>query len=255
MDIVNVVKEHPVPVGLGVFIVLILIFSRSSNTASVANSGAAAAMNGTVQLAGLSANTSVALGAQSVQNNKIQQDAANARFGIASGLLSTIASFGAQTEAQSTDNAFKIVQSAMSNDVQKTALADDLTKSTNTINANVKMNADNLSAGLKALVESDNNKINLVGAQTQGSVAVIQAGGNVASDLKAQDYAFYGANLSTLLQHSETLTSIQGKNQIGAIQAQQQAANTTADAAARAQNAATSQSWLSSIGSFVSGLF
>lgn len=260
-NIIEVAKKHPVPIGIGVVVLLVLVMSsRSSAASSGSNAGAylqaqkiAADSNG--QIAALNSQTAVALGAQSVEKMSIEEQAASIRANGAMSLFSSLAGVNAQVAMNGSNNAAKTVVASFANKETMTKLENDFAIQQQTIGANIKMNGDKLQAA-KQMLESDNNfKLAAIGATTQGDIAKI--GALSAADLASQDKqnAFTLTTMPSIFAHAETMAKITGQNAAQIANINMHAANTTADANARATNAKTSQSWVSSIASVIGSFF
>lgn len=244
-NVINIVKQHPVPIGIGVVVILLLVMSRGSAASSGSNAGAylqsqEIAANSNNQMAALNSQNSIALGAQSVDRYNIAEKAATDRTGIVASLFSTLAGVNAQVTMANSNNTVKTVQTTIAHQENMQTIANNLTAQQGVIAANVKINGDKLSAA-QNMLESDNNfKLAYLGPATESQIKLLDASSK---------------NLPYLLQHAEVMAQISGNNALSLANANNQARNTEAAANARATNASTSQSWLGSVGSIISSLF
>lgn len=219
-NVITIVKQHPVPIGIGVVVVLLLLMSRGSSAASSGSNVSAylqaqkIAADSNGQIAALNSQSSVALGAQSVEKMSIQEQAANQRAGLASSLFATLAGVNAQVSMNSNNNAAQTVVASFANQQNMAKISNDFAVQQSTIGANIKINGDKLAAA-KDMLESDNNfKLAAIGATSQGDIATI--GALSAADLASQDKqnAFTLTTMPSLLQHAETMAKITGQNAV-----------------------------------------
>lgn len=189
MDIMGFVKQHPVPVGIG-FVVLLVVVSASRNSGGSAGSKtAAAAAYATAanaqnaQVMAINSATAQALGAQSVEKFKASESAAVQRQGLATSALTSLAGVSAAIGASSNQTLTQTLQIATAGQVSKDQIAADLEKQTRSINGGIKMNADTLAAQIR-LNENDNNfKLAQIGKTTQGNLDLMQMMGSNAVTL------------------------------------------------------------------------
>lgn len=226
MSIIAIVKEHPVPIGLGVVVILLLMMSRggssttSNSGSSSANVGAflqsqSIAAQSNAQISALNSQSQIALGLQSVDRFKTAEDAATARMGIVASIFNTQATTGAQLSLNNQNNLVKSQQSMFANKENLALIDSNMQVSKDTIAANIRMNGDKLNASQKA-IESDNNfKLAYLGKQTEGSLAGLQIAGGQAKDLAV-------LNQTTQL----SLLNATGVNQVNSINASGNVAQT-----------------------------
>lgn len=214
MNVMAIIKEHPVPVGIGVVVILLLIIS-SRNSSSSSGSGAASylqaqqiATSSNTQMAAINSQASIALGAQSVDRYKIAESAAIERTNIVGNIFATMTGTNAQVTMNNSNNLFKSLQSGYAHAENMDQLDKNFIVQQQAISGNIKMFGDKLSADQTALVTNVNATLNALG-QTQ---------------------AYTERNMPTLLQHSENMAKIAGSNQLAIVTRQTEAANTSADA-------------------------
>lgn len=279
MQIIEMVKSHPVPFGLGLVVLLLLVTRGGSTTAAQSNGSALAqqSMANNTQLAQINAGTSVALGAQSVDAAKNAQAAALGRTTLATQALTAMVTSNANSSvamagvnATSVKNALDAstarTQMQLNNDTQMATITAGQTTAANTLAAQVQMHLDD-----------NNNKLSQIGLTTQGNLALLGLTGQNAVTLSAQNgangigainaagaistnqlgmnIASYQTSLPSLLQSTENMAKINGGNALAIVQAQQQAAIIKANSQADAQQTKDDQSWLGSLGSLASTVF
>lgn len=262
MDVIAVVKEHPIPVVIGVVIV-ILIISRSGGTVSngSVNSGSLAlqsqqlAVQSNTQIAGINSQTAVSLGAQATERYKAGESAATTRAGIAASLVNTSIGALSQQALDDSANNLKIVQATFARAINNDNLAADSLNKQNAINANVQMNVNDIQGQIIRQNSDNNFKLSQIGAATGGSLTLLNAQGQIQKDLLGMNLSFTGANLPTILQHQENIAAINGNNAVKLATVNTQASVINANAAADASQTKSDQSWVSTIGNIVGSFF
>lgn len=262
MDVIAVVKEHPIPVVIGVAIV-ILIISRSGGTVSngAVNSGALAlqsqqlAVQSNTQIAGINSQTAVALGAQATERYKVGADAATTRAGIAASLVNTSIGALSQQALDDSANNLKVIQATFARATNNDNLTADSLNKQRAINAGVAMNAADLQAQTDRQNNDNNFKLAQIGAATNGSLTLLNAQGQIQKDLLGMNLSFTGANLPTILQHQENIVAINGSNAVKLATVNTQAAVIGASAAADASQTKSDQSWVAQAASIVGSFF
>jgi hypothetical protein len=254
MDVVGIVKEHPIPIVVGV-VILLLLMSRSGgssggggNVAAFAAQANSLAAQTNVQISGINSANQIAMGAQATERYKVGQNAALARAGIASDMFEVMTGAASQQILSNSANTLKITQDVLARQANGDILASNERANTAKINGAIQLNADALSAQIRMNADDNNFKLNEIGAKTNGSIAVMQAGGVIQKDLLNINNAFTAANLPTIMQHEENMLKIGGKNQLSIVERQTQADNT------RAQAAKNGSDW-GIVGNFFNAIF
>jgi hypothetical protein len=261
MAIMEFVKAHPVPVGLGVVVILLIVFSRGSSPAS--NNAAQAgnylqaqsiAANSNTRLAEIGMTTTIAQGAQSVDNNRIAAVAAGERTGAIASLFATMVGTNAQVQMNNSGNLLKSTQSLYAHQENLVGSANALDAAKTSINANIRMNADQLQTQVRLSENDINGKLSALGMQTSGDLQMLkQLGVNQTDAMKTQGSITSLlmdkniATLPTLLQHSETMLKISGENAYGLMDLQTSAARTKSRADARNEDAKTAGTWIGNV--------
>lgn len=249
--VLEMVKKHPVPI-IGGAVILLLLIARAGSSGGGASSNAGAYLEsqristaGNAQIAGINANAQIARGAQQVDAFKANLSYAGQLAVSRTALLEKVFSnsVAASTELQlSTDkNQTTRLLANLNHQDTQTQMANQLTLGQTAINAGVKMATDKLGADIQMNQDNNNARLNALGQ----SLSLDKYKTDVTS-----------ANLPMLLQHSENAARIAAANSeaitsINSTTAQIISANSTyaarkeADANARAKNAETSQSWIS----------
>jgi len=243
--IIEVVKAHPVPIVIGVVVLLVLMNRGNAAASSGSNAGAylqaqSMATNANVQMAAMNSQASVALGAQSVDRYNVAEKAATDRMGIAASLFSTITGVNAQLAASNTDATVKTMTASMQHQENMQTIANKLTTDQATIAANVQQTGMKLSAA-KDMMESDNNfRLAQIGAQTNGALSLLD-----------KQQGFEMQTLPMALAHQEEMARITGQNAINLAMVNTQPANT------QAQAAKNKSDWgiVTDIGSMIAGFF
>lgn len=234
MDVMGVVKEHPIPIVIGVVVLLLIASASRSGGSTGGGNGAAYAAQANamgVQMAGISSSAQIELGAQATERYKVGQNAALARTGVVANMFEVMTGAMSDQILSNGANTLKVTQDVLARQANGDILAANERANTAKINGGIKVNADNLAAQITMNTNDNNFKLNEIGAKTNGSIAMIMAGGAVQKDLLVTNNAFAAANLPTLLQHAENMLSIGGKNQLEIVNSQTGAAKTTAQAA------------------------
>lgn len=261
MDIVSVVKAHPLPIFGGAVILLILVGMRGSSSSGSNTSGISAAVEsqriataGNVQIAGINAQAATARGAQGVDAYKTQVTEngkqAIARTSMMQGLFTTQVNASTTLAVDNNKNMTSRLIAGLNHQDNQTQMADALQLGQYTTDAGVKVAMEKLATDIKVNNSNNDAKLNALG-QT------------IASHKYDTDVT--AANLPALLQHSENAARIAGSNQQSLAQIQgnfaqiiaglnTQAARTTASANASATDAKTGASWVGTIAS-IAGLF
>lgn len=231
MNVIEIVKAHPVPIGIGVVVLILLISSRSSqpSSASVSNAGAFAAQ---AQITGMNAQTSIALGQQSVERAKINAASAGARTTSATNLFGAIAGMLTQNASNDSNNSIKVMSNAFAHADNQQAFANQLQLGESNINAGIRINADKINGSIRAIQEDNNFKLSEIGAKTQGSLALMRGDTINAMDIFAQQSPFIASTLASQMQHEENM-----------LFRQTEAAVTKAQSDAHAQNVKNDQQW------------
>lgn len=258
MDIMAVVKEHPLPIGIGVLVLIIVIASSRSSGSSASSNGDAQADATNLQSQNIAASQSVALGAQSTQQALASTSAGTDRQSIAASLFASLAQTQAVSDMNSSNNTVQLVTAAFQNTQNQTQLADSLKLQEDTNTTNAGLAYQSLADQLKAVQDSNATSTANIAATAAGNVSQINASTAGTEGVAAQSYNFLGANLATLLQHSENLAKIQGSTatQLATIQTSPsliaaQNGTLTSQANANAANAQSGASWVSTAASVI----
>lgn len=270
MDIMSVVKEHPIPIGIGVVVILLIVFSRGSNGATSSNAGAflqaqSIAAQSNNQLAEITMRGNIALGQQSVERNHIAMDAATARTGAVAGLFATMVGTNAQVRMNADNNGVKTQQLMLNSNANMLETNAQLAIAKETIAGGIKANADKLAAQIR-MGENDNGfKLSAIGAQTSGNLALMQKRGELDAAATAQNINFQkwgidknyefqdklmtanATTLPALLQHQINMAKIQGDQEYQRLSITTAADRTMANANARNKDADTGGDWISNI--------
>jgi len=237
MDIMQVIKDHPVPIIGGVILLLILSRAGGSSSSSGGSGNAAAAYAAQSQITGINAQTSIALGAQSVEKAKIAADAATIRSSAAESFMASIAGMANSSMINESNNQVKNITNLYSNQQNLEKIKNDYDIGVKTINANISMNKDKLAAQQKAYETDANFKLASIGATTNGNLAMIGASKDAQLALNAQQNAFTASTLPTLMQQQQTMAKISGDYNLSMLQASglnaQQLAQISGDSAAK----------------------
>jgi hypothetical protein len=220
MNIMAVVKEHPVPIGIGVVVILLIVFARGSNGATSSNAGAflqaqSIAAQSNNQLAEITTRGNIALGQQSVERSRIAMDAATARTGAVSSLFATMVGTNAQVRMNTDNNSVKTQQLMANSNMNALETNAQLSVARDTIAAGIRTSSDKLNAMIRMNENDNNTKLNALGMETSGNLALLQKRGEF--DLMALDKQIDLSikTLPAMLQHAETMLNIQGTNAQG----------------------------------------
>lgn len=262
MDVLAIVKEHPIPVVIGVMIVILIVSRSGSSVPASTGSNAALAVRSqelavqsNSQIAGINSQTAIGLGAQATERYKAGESAAVARTNIAASLVNT--SIGALSQQVLGDQAnnLKVIQATFARAINNDNLSADAAYKDKVINAGIRMHVDDLNAQTN-LQNNDNNF----------KLAQIGASGDIQKTLLGMNLEFAGKNLPTVLQHSENMARISGANTISLAQATGLTAtelariNTRpaviqADSAAANSQAQSDQGWLKTGAAIIASIF
>lgn len=217
MDIMGVVKEHPVPIGIGVVVILLIVFARGSNGATTSNAGAflqaqSIAANSNNQLAEITTRGNIALGQQSVDRTRIAMDSATARTGMVASLFATMVGTGAQVQMSRDTNAVKSQQQMLASNANMLETGANLKLGQESIAAGIKVNADKLGAMIRMNETDNNTKLTAMGMQTNGDLQKMQLQGQFGLQAMDKEYDYNIKTLPQMLQHAETMLNIQGTN-------------------------------------------
>lgn len=277
MDIMTVVKEHPVPIGIGVVVILLIVFSRgSSNGAAPNNAGTflqaqSIAANSNATIAEITMRGNVAQGQQSVERNRIAMDAATARTGQVAGLFATMVGTGAQVRMATDSNAVKSQQQMLAANANMLETSANLSIARDTVAAGIKVNADKLAAQQRLFETDANYKLNALGLQTNGDlrmleqvgknqIANINAQGTVTGNLMDKEFthtssmldknlAYSSSTLPSLLQHQQTMLGMQNDIAYQLASIQTAADRKKAEADARKTDSETGKNWVKTVAS------
>lgn len=263
MDIMSVVKEHPIPIGIGVVVILLIVFSKGGSGASSNNAGTflqaqSIAAGSNAQIAEITMHGNIAQGQQSVERNSIAEGAATERASIVAGLFATMVGTGAQVRMNSDNNAIKSQMNlaAQTQSLNQTMVQQAIARET--IAAGVKTSGDKLAAQI-TMQENDNNfKLNAIGLETGGNLALMAKRGDLDAKAMDKQLDFQGklisANAATLpmiLQHQQTMQKASGDLQYQLASIATAADRRIADAKARNIDADTGGDWISNIAKII----
>lgn len=263
MDIVSVVKEHPLPIVGGAILLLILVSMRGGSSTSGNSAGIAAAVEsqriataGNVQIAGINAQAATARGAQGVDAYKTQitenGKQAVARTSLMQNLFSTQIGASTALAVDTNKNLTTRLVAGLNHQDNQTQMADALTLGQYTTDAGVKVAMERLSTDIK--VNNSNNDAKLNALSQVNATSLSALGMQIASHKYDTDVT--AANLPAIMQHSENAQKIAGANAQSLAQIQgnyaqiiaglnTEAARKTASANASSTDASTGASWVS----------
>jgi len=226
--IIEFVKANPIPVGIGVVVLILIISSRGGGVSSDGAEAAASYNAAAAQIAGINAQTSVALGSQSIEKTKIAESAALQRTQTAATVFTALANVNATQAMNDSNNVFKSIYANIESSTARFALEKKSETELAAINAGVRMNVDKLNAELTKAKNDNNFRLSEIGALTQGNLQLIQATGTEQRLTMGQQNAFVAANLPTFMQHEENIAKIQGTTAENIARIQTQPAQTAA---------------------------
>jgi hypothetical protein len=230
INIVEVVKAHPIPIGIGVVVILLIVFSRGSSPSSSGASNAGAylqsqqtASSANVALAGLNSQTQVALGAQSVDNNRIAMEAAGQRSGVMAGIFSVMTQANAEVSATNGANTLKSFQTMMASKQNILMAENDYDIQKRTVSAGITMKAADLASQIRMNENDNNTKLSAIGLATNGELNLLREEGTIKSALADKNaslmslmadksFDFQAKTMPTVLQHAQNMQQIGGAN-------------------------------------------
>lgn len=232
MQIIEIVKSHPVPFAIGA-VVLLLLVSRSGSTQAAQSNGSAlaqASMANNTQLATINAGTSVQLGAQASDRFKAAQDAATTRAGITAGMFDSLVNSNASVSVAMAGVNAGTVQKAIDAANAREAMNLSAQVQQSQITAGITTAANNLAGTIQMHLDDNNAKLNAIGLTTQGQLDLLAKGGEISTNQLGMNLAAQATSLPMILQSTENMARITGSNQLAVVRAQTKAANTTAQA-------------------------
>lgn len=220
MQVLEMVKSHPVPFAIGGVVILLVLLSSRSSAPSAAGYNANAAMQNSTALAQINAQTSVALGAQATERYNAGQQAALQRSALTAGIFNSMITSNANTQValagvnatqvkNASDAATARLQVTENAEAQKFAAA----RSAEVAFAKV-------SSDLQAHLDDNNTKMNML--VKQGDINLTLLDRQVRSNEKLADMnnAVYVNTLPQILASQQALASIQTSAARTAAQAQ-----------------------------------
>lgn len=224
MDVVSVVKQHPLAIAGGV-VVLLLIMGASKG----GSGGASSVMGATLQSQSIATQGNVQMAGINADVTKARISAAAAEAAQRTSIIGQIFQTELTTSAQLAGmNVQKNLQSTLGylqHADNKQAMENQLALGMRQIDAGTQQTAAKLSAMLQAQAQSGNT-------QLQGLALQLQSGERVGAAqidyLKSRD-AITAANLPTLLAHSENMSKIAASNAQAIANINTQAARTAAN--------------------------
>jgi hypothetical protein len=269
-SIIVIVKQHPIPIALGVIVLLVLISSRSAPTVTAAQGSTLAerqiAANSNSQIAGINAQTAIALGAQSSDQNKTAMAQATARTAIMANLFAAVTGTSAAAAMNDSTNQLKTIQAQFARADNNQLFSNNMKLGEDTISAGVAMKSKDLDTQIAMNRDNINGKLAAIGAATSGNIGAIMAQGKNLLDLQGADLAFKDKNLSSLLQNSENIAKISGANAqaMATIQANAattiagintSAARTAADAQSSSSKSSSNMAWVGTVAEIAAMFF
>ena len=283
MDIVSVVKAHPLPIIGGAVVILLLVSMRGSSSGS-SGSGAGVALESqriataaNVQVAGINAQAATARGEQQMNIFAAQLSEngkqALARTDMMATLFSTNIQASTALEMDQNKNFTTRMLGQLNSQDNQLQMANALTLGTRTIEAGIKTSSDKLAADIEMNNSNNNAKLNGLARTIQGGIDMAYIDSNMqlsktqtAANLSVYQTDVTARNLPTLLQHSENQARVAAANAqalatISGTTAQilsanaTKAANTAADANANKSNSEAAGGWVKTIGSIASLFF
>lgn len=197
MNVMSVIKEHPVPIIGGVLLLVILASMRGSSGSAGSNAGMminaglesqkiATAAN--AQIAGINGNVAIARGAQNVAAMSEAGKQAVERTAILGDMWKTSISTSAQVQTENARNATtRFIATKQSEDNQRLA-ANQLALGQATIDAGVRTSLEKLATDFRMNESNNNTKLSAIGQEI--------AGQKYAMDVTA---AMFGQQMSTNL--------------------------------------------------------
>lgn len=234
MQIIELVKSHPVPFGIGAVVLLLLVMRSGGSTATAQSNGSAlaqASMANNTQLAQINAGTSVSLGAQSVEAAKNAQDAATARTGVMASLFNSMVQGNAAVSVGMASVNAGTVQKAIDASAAREQMTLNYQAQQSQIQAGVTTAANTLAGQIQMHLDDNNAKLSAIGLTTQGNLDLLAKGGEISTTQLGMNLSAQATSLPMILQSTENMARITGGNQLAVVQAQTKAADTTAQAA------------------------
>lgn len=252
MQIIEVVKNHPVPFAIGA-IVLILLVTRGTSTQAAQSNGsalAAASMQNNTQLAQINAGTSVSLGAQSSDRYKAAQDAATARTGIMASMFDSLVGSNASVSVSMAGINAGTVQKAIDAANARSAMELNAQTQQAQISAGISTAANSLAAQVQMHLDDNNNKLSQIGLNTQGNLELMSKAGDISTNQLGMNLSAQATSLPMILQSQQEMARITGQNAIQIAQVNTKAADTTAQATKNKSDWGIVGNIASTIGSF-----
>lgn len=233
MQIIALVKEHPVPFAIGA-VVLLLLMMRGGSTQAAQSNGSAlaqASMQNNTNLAQINAATSVQLGAQSVEAAKNAQDAALARTGVMASMFNNLVTSNASVSVGMAGvNAGTVAKALDASNARNQMELNSQTQQAQ-IQAGITTAANNLAGQIQMHTDDNNTKLSAIGLATQGQLDLMHLQGDISTTQLGMNIDANAKSLPMILQSAQEMARINGGNQLAIVQAQTKAADTTAQAA------------------------
>lgn len=261
MDVVSVIKTHPLPIAAGVAVLLLLMAASRGGSASSGN-GAAVAASLQSQSIATQGNTSVAAINADVFKTSLSANAqaAQQRTALIGSIFNSEIATSAQLSAANISATTQKSLAFMAHQDNQKALDNQLTLGRAQLDASTAQGAAKLDTALKLSQMSSNTQLQALSLSLQGNhdqaAQMIQGqkdmlGMNI--DYAKSKDAITAANLPTLLQHSENLSKIAASNAQAIASINTTAQVTAAKAAATQSYANTGMDILGSLGSLFGG--
>lgn len=242
MDVVSVIKEHPIPITIGAVVVLALIFGSRSSGSSSGNASAmlqsqSIATQGNVAIAKVRAEQEAKAGDNFTSmfntSQTVSASLAAKRTDAATHIFDSITSTDAQLALADKGSILQRYMAQLSAQTSADQMAKQYSLASKNIDAGVDVAKSKMATALSMQANDNNTKLSMLGMQLGEK--------KYETDVTA-------ANLPTLLQHSENLSKISADNAQAIVAIQTAAARQQASANANSTNVNTLSNLLGMLG-------